>query len=287
MLKRLIGEDIHVQTHLESNLWMIKADQGTLEQVIVNLAVNARDAMPDGGEIIIKTKNITITEADKVNIPEAPLGKCIRISVSDKGTGMDEITIQHIYDPFFSTKAIGKGTGLGLSVAYGIITQHGGCMHVESEINRGTTFEIYLPALNQKKKEKTKGMVSKKKHQGKNQRILVVEDEEKVREFTTSGLSRSGYIVFSAADAQEAVDIFKRENGNFDVVISDVVLPGKSGIELANGFCTQKPNIGILLSSGYTDYQSRWPIIQENGYQFLEKPYTLNDLIEVIRKLAA
>ncbi len=288
MLKRLIGENIHIQTHLASNLWMIKADQGTLEQVIMNLVVNARDAMPDGGELTIETENITLTEADKVDMSEAPLGRCIRISVSDKGTGMDKKTIQHIYDPFFSTKAIGKGTGLGLSVVYGIVSQHGGCIRVESEINRGTTFEIYLPALNQKKKERIKGMIPKKKrHRGKNQRILVVEDEEKVREFTTSGLSRSGYTVFSAADAKEAVNIFKRENGNFDVVISDVVLPGKSGIELVDGFRTQKPNIGILLSSGYTDYESRWPIIQENGFQFLEKPYTLNDLIEVIHKIAA
>ncbi len=287
MLKRLIGEDIHIQTHLASNLWMIMADQGTLEQIIMNLAVNARDAMPDGGKLTIKTENRTLTESDKMSISEPPIGRCIRISVSDNGTGMDDKVIQHIYDPFYSTKTVGKGTGLGLSVVYGIVKQHNGCIQVESKINCGTTFEVYLPALNQKKKEKTKGMMTKKKQRRKKQRILVVEDEEKVREFTTSGLSRSGYTVFSAASAQEAVDIFKRENENFDVVISDVVLPGKSGIDLVNHFRKQKPNIGILLSSGYTDYQSRWPIIQENGFQFLEKPYTLNNLLEVIHKLAA
>jgi two-component system cell cycle sensor histidine kinase/response regulator CckA len=130
-------------------------------------------------------------------------------------------------------------------------------------------------------------MTLKKKRQGKNQRILIVEDEEKVREFTTSGLSRYGYTAFTAADAREAMSIFKRENGNIHVVISDVVLPGESGIDLVNSLREQKPNIGILLSSGYTDYQSRWPIIQKNGFRFLEKPYTLNDLLKVIQELTA
>ncbi|MCJ7812415.1 PAS domain S-box protein [bacterium] len=287
MLKRLIGEDIEIITHLAPNLWTIKADQGTLEQVIMNLAVNARDAMPNGGELTIKTENIILTEKDYKRMSEVPLGKCIRISVSDKGIGMDEKTIQHIYDPFFSTKAIGKGTGLGLSVVYGIVKQHGGCMHVESKINYGTTFEVYLPAINKKKEEKTKGMIPTKKYQGENKRILVVEDEEKVREFTISGLNRSGYVAIGAANAREAMDIFKRENGNFHVIISDIVLPGKSGIELVDGFCAQKPDIGILLSSGYTDHQSRWPIIQERGYRFLEKPYALNDLLQIIQEIVS
>lgn len=287
MLKRLIGGDIQIITHLTPDLWTIKGDQGTLGQVIMNLAVNARDAMPNGGELTIKTENIVLTEVDSKKMSDASPGQCIRISVTDQGIGMDEKTIQHIYDPFFSTKAIGKGTGLGLSVVYGIVKQHGGYMCVESKIDYGTTFEVYLPALYKKNKEKTKGMSSKKKYQGENQRILVVEDEEKVREFTTSGLNRSGYVVFAAANAREAIDIFKREKGNFDVVVSDVVLPGKSGIELVDGFRTQKPNIGILLSSGYTDHQSRWPIIEQRGFRFLEKPYTLNDLLHLIQELAA
>ncbi len=287
MLKRLIGEDIQIITHLSPHLWTIKADQGTLEQVIMNLSVNARDAMPNGGELTIKTKNIILTEKNSRKISDAPLGKCIQISFADKGIGMDEKTIQHIYDPFFSTKAIGKGTGLGLSVVYGIVKQHGGCMYVESKIDHGTTFEVYLPAISKNKEEKTKGKTLAKKHQGENKRILVVEDEEKVREFTTSGLNRSGYVAIGAADAREAIDIFKRENGNFHVVISDIVLPGKSGIELVDGFRAQKPDIGILLSSGYTDHQSRWPIIQEKGFRFLEKPYALNELLQAIQEIVS
>ncbi len=287
ILKRLIGEGIPIKTRLASNLWTIKADQGTLEQVIMNLAINARDAMPDGGELAIKTENITLTEVDKVRMSEVPLGRCICISVSDNGIGIDEKTIQHIYDPFYSTKAIGKGTGLGLSVVYGIVKQHDGCMHVESKINCGTTFKIYLPAFNKKTNEKTKEIISNKNPKWENQRILVIEDEEKVREFTTSGLNRSGYVAIGAADAREAIDIFKRENGNFHVVISDIVLPGKSGIELVNCFRAQKPDIGILLSSGYTDHQSRWPIIQEKGFRFLEKPYALNELLQAIQEIVS
>ncbi len=287
MLRRLIGEDIEVVTELESNLWPIQADRGTMEQVIMNLAVNARDAMPDGGRLILKTANVVIDKAQCKDMPAARPGKFICFSVSDTGIGMDKDTVQHIFEPFFSTKGIGKGTGLGLSVVYGIIKQHKGWIQVTSEPGSGTTFRIYLPAISKRMKGKTKEEVFLKNFSADGKRILIVEDEEKVREFTTSGLSRSGYIVFPAANAEEAVNIFRREKGNFHLVLSDVVLPDKSGIELVEHFLSYKSNLGVLLTSGYTDHKSRWPLIKKRGFQFLEKPYTLGELLQVVQQIVA
>ncbi len=287
MLHRLIGEDIEIITELESNLWPVEADKGTMEQVIMNLAVNARDAMPNGGRLILKTSNVIFDKAQCKDIPAASPGKFVCFSVSDTGIGMDKDTIQHIFEPFFSTKGIGKGTGLGLSVVYGIIKQHKGWIQVTSEPGSGSTFKIYLPAISKKMKGKTKEEVVLKNFSVRGKRILIVEDEEKVREFTTTGLSRSGYVVFSAANAKEAVSIFEKEKGNFHLILSDVVLPDKSGIELIEHFLSHKSDLGVLLTSGYTDHKSRWPLIKKKGFQFLEKPYTLGELLQVVQQIVA
>jgi len=272
---------------LENDLWAIRADRGTLEQIIMNLAINARDAMPEGGKLIVDTANLWLNEEQCELIPESKPGKCVRLSVSDNGAGIDHDTVRHIFEPFFSTKGIGKGTGLGLSVVYGIVKEHGGWIQVVSNPGEGTTFHIYIPAILEKHNEEKKIKVPVENLQGKGRRILIVEDEERVREFAMNGLDRSGYVVFGASDAQEASNIFEEQKGNFHVILSDIVLPDKSGIEMVDEFLYLKPEIGVLFSSGYTDYQTRWPTIHEKGYRFLEKPYALNDLLRVIREVSA
>jgi two-component system cell cycle sensor histidine kinase/response regulator CckA len=287
MLKRLIGENIKVVTKMENDLWAVRADRGTLEQIIMNLAINARDAMQEGGKLTVETANVRLDAVQCESIPESRPGKCIRLSVSDTGLGMDKETVKHIFEPFFSTKGVGKGTGLGLSVVYGIVKEHGGWIQVFSRPGEGTTFHIYIPADLKKHNEEIKRKIPVEKLEGKGRRILVVEDEERVREFAINCLDRSGYVVFGASDAREASTIFEEENGNFHVILSDVVLPDKSGIDMVNEFLSHRPEIGVLFSSGYTDYQSRWPRIQEKGFRFLEKPYALNDLLRVIKEVSA
>ena len=285
MLHRLIGEDIRVKTDLDESLWKVRADQGTIEQVIMNLALNARDAMPNGGELVIKTKNVVLDEKQCEDISEAQPGKWVRISVSDTGAGIGRKIIRHIFEPFFSTKDVGEGTGLGLSVVYGIVKQHEGWMHVTSQSGRGSVFQVYLPESLMKYEEKIDKNLPPEKVQEEGKRVLVVEDEEKVRKFTTTGLDRSGFTVFAAADAEEAAQIFKREKGDFNVVLCDVVLPGKNGLELIDEFLSFRPQLGILMSSGYTGQKSQRSVIRERGFRFLEKPYSLNDLLRVIREI--
>ena len=287
MLQRLIGEDITIQTLLDDDLSLIRADAGTVEQVIMNLAVNARDAMPQGGRLEVSTNNVRLTAKKCRDHSEARPGKFVCLSVRDSGMGMSSDVIQHIFEPFFSTKGVGKGTGLGLSVVYGIIKQHNGWIDVQSRLNEGSQFEIYFPAVSEKKDKRMKKTPVQEKKTIAGKRILLIEDEERVREFAISGLGRSGFEVFAASNAREARQIFQNENGDFHLILSDVVLPDCNGLELVDDFLAQNPDLAVLLSSGYTDYQARWPSIEERGFRFLEKPYVLADLLHVIRDMAA
>jgi len=282
MLFRVIGEDIKVITQLADDLWKLYADQGTIEQVLMNLAVNAKDAMPEGGELLVTTENIT--NKDKIiQHPEFESGKFVCVTIMDNGIGMTKKTLEHIFDPFFSTKEPSKGTGLGLSVVYGIIKQHNGWIDVESELSKGTTFKIYLPAASEEIKhqseEKNK---NENRYPGKGETILVIEDQDKVREFTSSALQKNGYMVFTAADGYEADRIFSENTNEIDLILSDVVLPDASGINMVEKFKKIKPSVSVLLCSGYTDHKARWPTIKKKGYLFLEKPYTLNDLLNKV-----
>lgn len=283
MLYRLIGEDIEISTDLESDLSTVRADRGTMEQVIMNLAVNARDAMPKGGKIMIKTENVELDDEQCKDMPEARPGRFVHLSFSDTGMGMEENVTEHIFEPFFTTKGNGEGTGLGLSVVYGIVKQHDGWIGVRSEKGHGSSFEIYLPAVDEEMLEQADEVVSLDQLQGEGKRILLVEDEEKVRRFTAQALSKNGYVVFPAANAKEAADVFEREKGNFNLILSDVVLPDQSGLELVDVFRSSKPHLQVMLCSGYTDNKSQWKIIQQRGYRFLEKPYTLGNLLSVVR----
>jgi two-component system cell cycle sensor histidine kinase/response regulator CckA len=286
MLKRLIGEDITVQTDLDPNLWTNMADSGNMDQVVMNLVMNARDAMSKGGKITIKTENVDIDEGYCEIYKYAHPGKFVCLSVEDIGIGMDKEVIQHIFEPFFTTKGQGKGTGLGLSVVYGIIKQHEGWINVYSEPGRGSVFKVYLPVSSVESKGETKEeVISIQDCHGKGERILLVEDDDGIREFAKRVLFESGYVGFEAVNAEEALNIFGKEKGDFHLIFSDVVLPDKSGLQLVDQLLSRKPELKVLLTSGYTDQKSQWPIIREKGYRFIQKPYGLTDLLQVVREV--
>jgi PAS domain S-box-containing protein len=285
MLKRLIGENIKIVFELADDIWMIMADTGNIQQVIMNLVINASDAIVRDGTITIKTENSSIDEKNIVDMPESHPGNYVCLTVTDTGTGIDNETINRIFEPFFTTKGKEKGTGLGLSVVYGIAKQHNGWVNVYSTSGNGTTFKVYFPAVLNMPAEIVKETLSFKDLNGNGERILLVEDEESMLNFVKIALNENGYTVFPASSAQEAVKIFKSEDHKFDLVFSDVVLPDSTGIRLIEELLSYKPGFLCLLTSGYTDEKSQWASIKEKGYPFIQKPYTLYDLFRTIKDL--
>jgi two-component system cell cycle sensor histidine kinase/response regulator CckA len=289
MLNRIIGEPIQINTSLKSHIPDIKADEGTLEQIIVNLAINAKEAMPKGGNLTIKTKEVHFNDVKTNHNPEAYSGHFVCLSVIDEGIGIDSGMIKHIFDPFFTTKKDRKGSGLGLSVVYGIVKEHCGWIEALSKSGLGTAIKIYLPAIADKtvttKFETTKSQkkLSIKALQGNGERILLVEDETKVRQYVKTALDRYGYVTSVASSAKEATAIYQKEKGNFQLVFSDVVLPDKSGVELARGLLAINPKLHILLTSGYPEYSSKWSDIQKENFELLQKPFNLADLLQKVR----
>ncbi|MEW6326041.1 MAG: PAS domain-containing protein [Thermodesulfobacteriota bacterium] len=284
LLGRLIGEDIELVTLLAPGLRRVRADPGQLGQVIMNLAVNARDAMPEGGKLTIRTEDVTVDESYCHLMPEARPGKFVCLSVADTGAGMGKGIIEHIFEPFFSTKEDGKGTGLGLAVVYGIVKQHEGWINVYSEPGKGSVFKVYLPAFSIPPDEETEETISLPELQGRGEQILLAEDEEEVRKFAARVLRENGYFVFEAATANEAMDISEREKGDLHLVFSDVVLPDGTGLELVDRLLSGRPQIRVLLSSGYTDEKLQRALIREKGFCFLRKPYGLADLLRAVRE---
>ncbi len=286
MLKRLIGEDLGLDTELGSDLECVAADPSHIEQVLLNLAVNARDAMPDGGTVTIRTEHVTVNDEASKMSPDAHTGDFVCLSVTDEGVGMDRATLEHIFEPFFTTKEKGKGTGLGLSVVYGCIKQHGGWICVDSSPGLGTTFRIYLGLSDQSAASSADDKpIDECVLEGHDERILLVEDEPVVRDFASRALREKGYEVLDVGSAEECLEAFEREGHMFDMVFSDVVLPGKSGVQLVDELISMDPNLPVLLSSGYADQKSQWPIIREKGLRFLQKPYSLQDLLSSIREV--
>jgi len=283
MLKRLIGEDIEFSAILSSDLLNIKADQGNIEQVIMNLVVNARDAMPRGGKLIVRTENVTLEKRDCLDDPLARPGRFICLSVEDTGTGIDGKVKAHIFEPFFSTKKKGEGTGLGLSTVYGIVKQHEGWIQVISDLGQGTTFRVFLPAFCEKIDRTSGDDINLEEWHGNGERILIVEDEIGVRDMAKRALNNAGYTVREASSVQEALKIFEMEKGHFDLVLSDVVLPDQSGLYLCDQLQSSNEGVKIILCSGYTDQKSQLEIIHSKGIDFLQKPYTLTDLLKAIR----
>jgi two-component system cell cycle sensor histidine kinase/response regulator CckA len=284
MLGRLIGERITIGRESMGGLWNVKADAGCIEQVLMNLVVNARDAMPDGGKVTIRTENAVVDEGRARIESGARAGKFVCLKVEDTGTGMDRAIQPRIFDPFFTTKGP-NGTGLGLSVVYGIVKQHGGWIEVDSAPGRGSCFSIFLPACIEKHDEAEKPAESGDDYRGRGERILLVEDEISVKKVFLRMLTEYGFDVFAASTARDAMDLFEREKGRFDLVFSDVVLPDRSGIKLVEELLARKPDLKILISSGYTVEDSDWQVIQTRGHNFLQKPYSFPDLLKVIRRL--
>ena len=283
MLRRLIGEDIELVTEFDENLPAVNADPSQLEQIIVNLAVNARDAMPEGGTLTIGTEKVALDEERCASICCGRPGTFACLVVKDTGIGMSEATAARIFEPFFTTKGPHGGTGLGLSVIYGNVKQHEGWIEVDSEPGHGTTFRIGIPetAGVPEPRQECKSVMAAD-CSGHGERILLVEDEELIRGLAARALSERGYSVVEARTAEEALDLLNRGDGGFDLVFSDVVLPGMSGVQLADTLLAEDPDSRILLCSGYTDGKSQWPLITERGLPFLGKPYSVVDLLKTV-----
>ena len=282
MLMRIIGENITFVSDLDESLMHIKADPGQVEQIILNLSVNSGDAMQKGGELTVKTENKDIDAQYCSLIPDSRPGRFVCLSISDTGEGMTRETLRHIFEPFFTTKKV--GTGLGLSVVYGIIKQHNGWVNVYSEVGKGTTFNIYFPAVTPGTDDGMQENLSLEDLQGNRERILFVEDEEGVRKITVKALRDNGYVVVEAETARQALEIFNEQEGNFALIFSDIVLADQTGIELVEEIRNIKPGIKVLLTSGYADKKSRWMDVNEKGFPFLQKPYSLADLLKSIRE---
>lgn len=284
MLRRLIRSDIEIVKILSPDLGYVKADPGHIEQVVMNLTVNAIDAMPDGGKLIIKTGNILLSPDDTAMVPGLVPGNYICLSVEDTGIGMSEEVARHIFEPFFSTKEIGRGTGLGLSVVYGIIKQHNGGIYLKSEKDKGSIFSIYLPAVSEKPDTYEKEEIRITELHGNGEKILLVEDEEVVSRFTKNLLDRSGYSVTTAKDARDAEKLFHDHKNGFDMVICDIVLPDDNGIKLVERFLNDRPDLKVVLTSGYSEADSGINSINKPGCRFIQKPYAVGDILNIVKE---
>ncbi|MCK5192711.1 MAG: response regulator [Desulfobulbaceae bacterium] len=286
MLGRLIGENITITANLAPDLRPFLGDKGNVEQVIMNLTVNAKDAMPQGGSLTISTENVVLDEQYCKRFSLARPGCFVRLAVEDTGEGMNEETQRHIFDPFFTTKETGKGTGLGLSVVYGIMQKHKGWINVSSQPGQGTLFEVFFPAAPPLQKENgSTEPESLNAFVGAGERILLVEDDEVVREIASTALREHNYTILECGNIKEAKGIFEKEQGQIDLLFSDVVLPDESGIQLAENLLAQHPELPILLTSGYSDEQSQHEIINEKGYRFLQKPYDITVLLRAVEEV--
>jgi PAS domain S-box-containing protein len=283
LLKRTIGEDVDLQIVPRDGLWITKVDPGQVEQVLMNLAVNARDAMPDGGALVIETSNEVVDEDHAKRNEGLREGDYVCLTVSDTGRGMTDEVRAQIFEPFFTTKKRGEGTGLGLATVYGIVKQLNGYIACYSEVDHGTTFRIYFPAA----EEEVGSAASPPKKvgaRGEGETVLLVEDEEPVRNLVERVLTRSGYKVIPAASAEEALNLYRTPDGGADLLLTDVIMPGMSGKELSERLATGD-RVPTLYMSGYTDSIIAKHGILEEGAAFIQKPFNANDLLEKVREV--
>ena len=282
LLRRVIGEDIDLITVLNPHLGRVKADVGQLEQVIMNLAVNARDAMPQGGKITIKSADADLDEAYARSHVAVKPGPYVMLAVSDTGCGMDKATLARLFEPFFTTKDKGKGTGLGLSTVYGIVKQSNGNIWVYSEPGQGSTFKIYLPRVEEPLAAPRPGDV-RKSAAGGSEVILVVEDDEMVRNLARVVLRQVGYAVLEAGNGDEALRLCEKHPGRIHLLLTDVIMPQMGGRELARRLKQLRPDLRIVFFSGYTSNAIVHHGILESGLAFLQKPFTLDALTQKVR----
>ncbi len=289
MLKRVIGEDVELVHTLKSERGRIKADPGQIEQVLLNLTVNARDAMPTGGRLTIETADIEIGQDSIVGGQSLRAGRYVLLAVSDTGTGMTPEVLKHVFEPFFTTKPRGKGTGLGLSTVYGIVTQTGGTITVDSEVGRGTVFRIYFPAAVSRAElepepERDRAIPGEPSDKHGQETILLVEDETDVRRLTAEMLTRQGYTVLEASSGPDAIRVWEENQQKIDLVLTDVVMPRMSGQELASTLKARRPELKVMYMSGYTD-----DVVARHGgidrTVLLHKPFTSDSLARMIRSV--
>jgi two-component system cell cycle sensor histidine kinase/response regulator CckA len=299
LLRRLIGEKVKLDLVHGRDLWPVKVDVSQFEQVIVNLAVNARDAMPDGGKLTVRTANITAEESADLAYKGMPAADYVRIDISDTGTGIAPEIVDKIFEPFFSTKEVGKGTGLGLSTVYGIVKQTGGFIYVDSEAGKGTSFRIFLPrhhpeqevqpdaaAANGAAREPAAEAKPRADLTGQGT-ILLVEDEEGLRSLNARGLRSRGYSVIEASNGIEALEALEEKNGAVDLVVSDVVMPEMDGPTLLKTMRGRNPDLKIIFVSGYAEDAFEKSLPENQQFAFLPKPFTLSQLVAAVKETMA
>jgi two-component system, cell cycle sensor histidine kinase and response regulator CckA len=299
LLRRLIGEKVKLDLVHGRDLWPVKVDVSQFEQVIVNLAVNARDAMPDGGKLTVRTANLTSEESAGLAYKGMPPADYVRIDISDTGTGIPPDIVDKIFEPFFSTKEVGKGTGLGLSTVYGIVKQTGGFIYVDSEADKGTSFHIFLPrhhpeqdvhadahAANGAARETPAETKPRTDLTGQGT-ILLVEDEEGLRSLNARGLRSRGYSVIEASNGIEAMEALEQENGAVDLVVSDVVMPEMDGPTLLKTMRGRNPDLKIIFVSGYAEDAFEKSLPENQQFAFLPKPFTLSQLVAAVKETMA
>ncbi|HEY7385096.1 MAG TPA: response regulator [Beijerinckiaceae bacterium] len=292
LLKRLLGERVDLDLRHGRDLWPVKADVNQFEQVIVNLAVNARDAMPQGGKLTIRTDNVTEEEVRRLNLTGMPPADSVLIEMSDTGTGIPPEVMDKIFEPFFTTKEVGKGTGLGLSTVFGIIKQSGGFIYVDSVVGKGTSFRIYLPRhvptaqeiAEEKAEPAAKPPAADLTGQGT---ILLVEDEDPVRAVNARALTARGYTVLEAASGVEALQIIEESETSVDLVVSDVVMPEMDGPTLLRELRTRYPDLKVIFVSGYAEDAFKKNLPEGESFNFLAKPFSLKQLVETVKQTLA
>jgi two-component system cell cycle sensor histidine kinase/response regulator CckA len=291
MLKTTLGEKIEVKTQTTRDLWHVKVDKIEIARVVVNLAVNARDAMPDGGTLTMRTRNVTERESQKLAHHGMAVGEYVAIEVSDTGTGMPPEVLAKIFDPFFTTKGVGKGTGLGLSTVYGIVKQSGGFIYADTELGRGTTFRVYLPRYMPNTEDELIAQKTAKKERPQDLtgsgRVLLVEDEDIVRSFAVRALRRQGYEVLEATTGVEALEVMAANEGKIDIVVSDVVMPEMDGPTLLKELRKKNPDLKIIFVSGYPHEAFETSLDKNEQFAFLPKPFSLPQLAAKVKEQLA
>lgn len=284
LLEKVIGGNIEMRANLAPNLAVVCADPTQVEQVLLNLCINARDAMPQGGRLTIETRSVTFDERSCVGLPFARPGHYAVLSVTDTGTGMDAATLDRLFEPFFTTKEIGKGTGLGLATVYGIVRQQGGFVNVYSELGLGSTFRVYLPASSSPV-EASASAGDSSPVRGGSETILLAEDHEGLRELARETLSGLGYHVLLAADGEQAVEEFRRHRDGVDLCLLDVVMPKLSGPEAYDRICREKPQVFAIFATGYSADTSLLDAVRAKGLPMIQKPYTAHELARHVREV--
>jgi two-component system cell cycle sensor histidine kinase/response regulator CckA len=289
LLSRLLGENIELKLEASADIWPVKADLHQFEQVIINLAVNARDAMPDGGKLTIHTANVDERDSEALGQHRVQPGEYVLIEVSDTGTGMAPEVMQKIFEPFFSTKEVGRGTGLGLSTVYGIVKQTGGFIYAESELGAGTTMRVYLPRYVEVAGEAETARIAaptrgdQPKDLTGQGTVLLVEDEDAVRSFAARALGQRGYRVLEATTGSEALEVFASQNGDVDLVVSDVVMPEMDGPTLLKHLRSERPDVKIIFISGYAEDAFKRSLSEKDDFMFLQKPFDLKELAAAVK----